>query len=396
LREAGVDVIVFGDTMSFWRKSMPEGMKLRSPWNATHIADPNGSYTLDTYANSRRMPRGYPVPLEDFVEYGAWFQRQAVPDLDPRKIVSIEEAERGFVLSLEDGEVLHVRAVVVAMGLANQDYTPEAFDHLPKALVSHTCDHPSLEHFKGRSVAVVGRGQSACESAALLKEFGAEVEIICRGDIHWLGTGTPENEAKPRARLRELLTAPSAVGPFPLNWVCEVPGVVHRFPGPLKHRFTTRSSRAGAAGWLLPRFDGVRVNPGRTIRGAREVADRVELELDNGNTRYDHVLLATGYRIDIAKLGVIAPSLLRRITQIEGSPRLGKGFQSSVSGLYFVGSSAVRSFGPLMRFIAGSGYAARSVTRSVLAARTQRRRRNVSNMALRPDTTLSGEAVQRP
>ncbi len=394
LREAGVDVIVFGEPMSFWRQSMPQGMKLRSPWHATHIADPQRAFTMDVYDRGRRMPRAYPVPLEEFVQYGEWFQRHAVPDLDKRKVISIDEADRGFILSLDDGDVFHVRAVIVALGLANQEFKPEEFDGLPAALVSHTCAHSSLQHFQGKSVAVVGRGQSACESAALLSELGADVEMICRGDIHWLGGGAQQGQPKPFQRLREALMAPSAVGPFPLSWVVEVPGVVHRFPGPLRSRFSSRSLRAGAAGWLVPRFDGVRVNAGRSILAAREVADRVQVQLDNGTASYDHVLLATGYRLDIAKLGILAPGLLKRIGRIDGSPRLSKGFESSVRGLHFVGSSAVRSFGPLMRFIAGSGYAARSVTRSILAARSQVRRR-AAKIVLRPET-ISDEAVQQP
>ncbi|HEY7690321.1 MAG TPA: hypothetical protein VH835_16600, partial [Dongiaceae bacterium] len=106
----------------------------------------------------------------------------------------------------------------------------EEFAGLPAEFVSHTSEHPSLRHFQGRSVAVVGRGQSACESAVLMKEIGADVEMICRGDIHWLGGGAAPGRDKPMDRLRESITAPSAVGPFPLNWMVELPGVVHRFP----------------------------------------------------------------------------------------------------------------------------------------------------------------------
>ena len=56
-----------------------------------------------------------------------------------------------------------------------------------------------------------------------------------------------------------------------------------------------------------------------------------------------------------------------------GSPVLTAGFESSVGGLHFAGASAVLSFGPLMRFIAGAGYAARAITRTVLVARGRER-----------------------
>ena len=152
---------------------------------------------------------------------------------------------------------------------------------------------------------------------------------------------------------------------------------MRHFPPKLRTWFSVRSLRAGAARWLLPRFDGVRTNSGRTIAGARIQSGRVHLQLDNGSASYDHVLLATGYRIDISKLGLLAPGLLDQIACIEGSPRLARGFESRITGLHFVGASAVGSFGPLMRFIAGSGYAARAVTRAVLADRSQARRRRI-------------------
>jgi hypothetical protein len=95
----------------------------------------------------------------------------------------------------------------------------------------------------------------------------------------------------------------------------------------------------------------------------------VAIALDDGVRAYDHVLLGTGYRIDIGKLAILSPELLGKVARRGGSPVLAAGFQSSVPGLHFLGASAVDSYGPLMRFIAGAGYAARSVTRSALAAR---------------------------
>jgi cation diffusion facilitator CzcD-associated flavoprotein CzcO len=49
LRAANVPIRIFGDALSFWRGNMPAGMKLRSPWAATHIADPRRRFLLDDY-----------------------------------------------------------------------------------------------------------------------------------------------------------------------------------------------------------------------------------------------------------------------------------------------------------------------------------------------------------
>ena len=57
LAASNVDVVVFGEVMSFWQHCMPNGMKLRSPWRATHLSDPDNVFTLDRYDTSKRMLR---------------------------------------------------------------------------------------------------------------------------------------------------------------------------------------------------------------------------------------------------------------------------------------------------------------------------------------------------
>ena len=74
-------------------------------------------------------------------------------------------------------------------------------------------------------------------------------------------------------------------------------------------------------------------------------------------------MLATGYRIDIAKLGFLGRELVDATARVGGSPILSDGYESSVPGLHFIGSSAVASFGPLLRFVWGAGFAARNITK---------------------------------
>src|SRR6202521_5294066 len=69
----GLSTRVSGEPMSFWRRHMPKGMKLRSPWNATDIADPHGTLSLDAYASRRGLERRGPIKLESFIDYGVWF-----------------------------------------------------------------------------------------------------------------------------------------------------------------------------------------------------------------------------------------------------------------------------------------------------------------------------------
>jgi hypothetical protein len=158
-----------------------------------------------------------------------------------------------------------------------------------------------------------------------------------------------------------------------LNWLNELPGLERRLPDRMRSWISARSLRAASAWWVMPGLAGVQVLATRAIKRAAARGGKVTVELDDGVREYDQVLLGTGYRIDIAKLGVLAPELLGKINckndSWVGSPMLGAGLESSVPGLHFVGASAVASHGPLMRFIAGAGYAGRSVTRHALAHR---------------------------
>ena len=364
LRAANVPIRVFGQPLSFWRNHMPKGMLLRSPWVATHIGEPRGRLTLDEYYSEAGMDVPKLLPVENFVDYGVWFQEHVAPDIDRRVVTRVEPLDGGFRLLLDDGEAFFANRVVMAQGLLGHEYRPAQFDGMPRALVSHSCEHTDSERYRGKRVAVIGRGQSACESAAILHEAGADVEIICRGNLVWNADPDKRGSLRKsvRALLGNMLIPPSQVGPFPFNWLNELPGAIHRLPQSQRDRVNVRSLGATAILWLRPRLQEIPVNQQRRILSAQRVGDRVTLTLDNGVKRYDHVMLATGYRIDVNKMTMLDQRLRASVAHLGGLPVLSGGFESSVPGLHFVGASAVASFGPLLRFIAGAGFAARRVT----------------------------------
>jgi len=216
----GLEVRVFGESMSFWERQMPAGMLLRSYWEGSHISDPQGDLTLDRYQRARGVQLPRPVRRDDFINYGQWFQRQAVPDLDGRRVTRIEAASKCFRVMLEDGESVWAQRVVIATGIASFAWRPRQFNAVPPTLASHSSEHRDLGRFAGHRVVVVGGGQSALESAALLHESGAAVEVIVRAPgVHWLRYGTRlhtwlHNQANP---LRRILYPPSDIGPPGLN-----------------------------------------------------------------------------------------------------------------------------------------------------------------------------------
>ncbi|HEX4407187.1 MAG TPA: NAD(P)-binding domain-containing protein [Xanthobacteraceae bacterium] len=389
LKAAGIAARVFGEPMAFWRNNMPKGMLLRSPWSGTRLSNPDNTLSLDAYAASHDISPQQRLPLERFVAYGEWFQRNAVPDVDRRSVRTIDAAGDGFRLTFDDGDAINTGRVVIATGLRHQEYRPAVFRDLPADLVSHTGEHTDLSKFFGKRVAVIGRGQSACESAALLAEAGAETDIISNGGIHWLGIAQAATHyAHAKRHLLELLKSPSEVGPFPIGWLSEVPGLTHYLPANIREALTRRCLKPAASGWLRPRFNGITVTAG-TITGIRAHAGGVALDCNGSTSTFDHVLLGTGYQIDLARLGFFAPRLLEKISCADGSPRLRADFESSVPRLHFVGSYAVKSFGPLLRFIAGAPFAARTVTAAVQRTVTAEPANTYSTAADLYDTTAA-------
>src|SRR5262249_49494785 len=117
LTSTGVAVRIFGEPMAFWAHTMPQGMLLRSPRAASNIAAPTSDCTLDAYEVSSGARPCAPVPLTTFVEYGRWFQRQLCSNLDRRSVARVDRDQSDFILTLEDGELIRSRRVVVAAGL---------------------------------------------------------------------------------------------------------------------------------------------------------------------------------------------------------------------------------------------------------------------------------------
>ena len=106
-------------------------------------------------------------------------------------VTAVARSNGGFAVTLSDGETLPASRVVVATGLGPFANIPPVFGDLNGALVTHASASPPLESFSGKSVAVIGSGQSALETAALLAEAkAADVELIARAErIFWINYG---------------------------------------------------------------------------------------------------------------------------------------------------------------------------------------------------------------
>ena len=301
------------------------------------------------------------MPLDTFVEYGRWFRHQLGSDLDERTVLRLDSDEPGFRLTLGDGEEVRARRVVIATGIGPFKKKPSVFQNLPSEHVTHCYEGRGIRKFAGKRVAVIGAGQSALESAALLHESNADVDVIARqSHINWIGQHSWLHHMGP---ISTMLYSSHDVGPAGISRLVAYPKITSLIPLGLRDKIRTRAVRPAGARWLPDRLRNVKITVGRGVADARMVGDEVVLRLDDGGERrVDHVLLGTGYQVDIARYDFLPKELASSIEQIDGYPKLRPGFCSSVPGLHFIGATAARSFGPLLYFVAGTEFASRELT----------------------------------
>ncbi|MFD8208020.1 FAD-dependent oxidoreductase [Streptomyces sp. NPDC059695] len=369
----GLDLRVFGRSMESWH-AMPSGMFLKSePW-ASHLSDPEGRYGLDAYAAARgvRAEHGVPLPVERFAAYGDWFARQAVPPVDERLVGAVAPTAGGFELRTEDGERLRARTVALAVGVLPFLEVPGALRGLPRRFVTHSSHHGDLDGLAGRDVTVVGAGQAALETAALLTERGAAaVRIVARaGRLDW---NTPP-PALDRGLLPSLRAPHTGLG---CGWrnrlYADTPGIFRRLPAAARERIFERALGPAGAWWLRERFAAVGdVRLGQRIASADVTGDerlRLGVAGPDGATvlETDHVIAATGFVPDLDRAGVLSPALrgaLRRVGA-GGAPEVGRLFESSWPGLFLSGLLTAPSYGPSMRFVFGAEYTAGRLVKGV-------------------------------
>lgn len=374
LRARGINARVFGEVMSSWRSHMPAGMCLKSTPDASSLGSPAPGFTLSDYCVSegiRPLHGDEVVPIQLFTRYGQWFQQRLVPDVEDETIREVRRTDRGFHLVLRSGEELLTPRVVVATGITGLAYVPGELSAIapggPSAdgPVSHSSQHDNLAGFRGARVAVIGAGQSALESAALLHEAGAETTVLARDTARF---GTPPTT--PSNPLMARLPQPrSPLGPtwriYPFSHAA---GLFPYLPAATRLRLVKRVLGPLGAWWLADRVVGqIPILNEHAVRGATRDGDGIALATScadgqHATMRVDHVLAATGYRVDLAKLGFLGPELRQQIRLTDGFPQLSGSFESSVPGMYFVGLPAAATFGPLMRFVCGAQFAARRVS----------------------------------
>lgn len=368
LRAAGISFRVFGQPMHPWQTAMPAGMFLKSQGFASNLSDPAGTHTLAAFCAATGRPYrdyGLPVPLGTFIAYGQWFQRELVPGLEETLVTGLTPGGGNWEVSLATGETVHARQVVVAAGIEHFPHVPEVLSGLPATLCTHSSEHTDLAEFRGRRVIVIGGGQSALESAALLHEQGADTELVMRERaVAWNG----EPLAPDRPLLQRLREPEAGLGSGWSTWFySNHPELFRLLPEKTRvYRARTALGPAGAS-WLRSRVeDRFPAHLGQRLEWAKADGDQVRLGLaSEGGVHREmaagHLIAATGYRTDLGKLAFLGAGLRAALTTVAGSPAVGADYQSDLPGLYFIGPAVAPTMGPVMRFVFGADHAARTV-----------------------------------
>lgn len=362
LRAAGVSYRQFGLAMHSWRTNMPRGMYLTSPGSASDLSDPHGRHTLRDFCRESGMSYAddeLPISLDTFLDYGDWFRGHHAPGLEEVLVTQVTSDATAFEITLANGDRARARNVVVATGLEHFARMPPVLSDLPERLCTHSSRHNDLGMFSGARVVVIGAGQSALETAALLNEHGARVDLLVRSSsVVW--NDPPENPFRPPRRSRR---EPGSG----LACCSAYPWAFRSLPEPTRAKRVRVVLRPSGAWWLRERVEGrLPVHTGHLIEWAEPHRDRVRLGVRglHGPVREfaaDHVISATGYAADLRRLRFLDRSLRARISIIDGTPLVDEDFESSQPGLFFIGAAVVPTFGPVMRFIRGADFAARRV-----------------------------------
>jgi cation diffusion facilitator CzcD-associated flavoprotein CzcO len=295
------------------------------------------------------------LSAEEFVAYGLWFQRNAGLNPDERTVVNVTHANGEFTIRVDDGDEITAEHLVVAIGLKVFAFRPQEFAALPCGFVSHTSDLHDLSDFQGKKLAIIGSGLSALECAALLSEENADVEVVTRSKhLVWRRAGHPQwplidTTWSLRTAVRGALNDPD---------------VYRRLPNFVRTFWLKPTPRQAVFSELRPRLGSVRFAFGRKVTAIRMRGNRVELELDDHSIRsVDHIVLGTGYRVDVNAIPFLTPELRRQIRQHDGYPDLNSGMESTVPRLYFTGAAAALNFGRNMWFVYGAPWAAERINR---------------------------------
>jgi thioredoxin reductase len=367
-RDRGLDHLMVGRPMAFWREHMPAGMYLRSA--ADWHLDPADVCTIERFLGSQGVTpaEAEPLALHRYLQYADWLQTQKGLQPVDDCVTALHRAQgtpARFRADMASGDTVTADAVLLAIGFRFFAHAPpDVVSGLPAGRWAHTCDLANLERLRGERCLVLGGRQSAFEWAALLHEAGAaSVHVVHRhdsprfaeADWSWVAPLVERFEHEP-------------------GWYRSLPATGREI---LDHRLWCEG-RLKVEPWLEARCGaaGITIWPRTQIVSSREgPAGAVVVDFDSGTSvAFDRIVLATGYKADLARVPFLAAgNLLPLVACDNGRPLLDDTLQSTVRGLFVTSFLATRDFGPFFAFTVSARTSARLVMRGLDRAGMARR-----------------------
>jgi cation diffusion facilitator CzcD-associated flavoprotein CzcO len=342
--QLGLNHLIVGKPMEFWRSNMPNGMFLRSACD-WHL-DPENVETIESYlAEMGQTPAGVePLSLAFYHSYVEWFQMRKgiAPHQDYVERLDYQSSTGYFVATTTAKDNIEAKRVVIAPGFK---YFPNIPDELRSKLANgryaHTCDYVDFSDAKGKRFLILGGRQSAFEWAALLLEAGAsEVHLSHRHD-------SPSFETSDWSWVNRTVEA-----------IAENPGWFRNLSQSEKDDVNSRlwaEGRLKIEPWLESRLATPRVKlwPRTQLMNCVEQGNgELAIELSDGTTlNVDKVILATGYKVNISNVPYLsAGNLIGPLETRNGFPVLKENFETSIPGLFITSMPATQDFGPFFGF----------------------------------------------
>ena len=354
-QERGIDTVVVGQPMGFWREHMPEGMFLRSgvDW---HL-DASGVHTFAAFVEEHGLTAEEldPIPLRTFLAYCDWFRSRKRIAVRKEVVSSLARRDGRFEATLAGGDTITADAVVCAPGIRHYPHLPEWAAALPVGVAAHTCDLVRFDDFAGARVLIVGGRQSAYEWAALIREHGAErIDVVHRHDVPRFERGSWKFVD---AHVQRTITTRGYWRNLPKS---DQAAISRRF---------WEVGRLTLEPWLTPRldWDGLHLWPGSEVVEAVAASGELRVALSTSERlTVDRVVFATGYRADITCVPYLH-GVMDRLDHSDGFPDLDEAFGTTLPGLYVTGFSATRDFGPFFGFVRGCPAAATLIVRDLVS-----------------------------
>ena len=304
----GVEIVDQADPgqAGIWR-NIARMQQLRTPKTLPGPEAGNAALSFRAWFEALNGPQAFDVldriPRLAWADYLAWFQKTTDTKVRYRtRLLEIEPYADTLRLHLEAEGVRRVvttRKLVLANGFAGAGgpNVPDFMRALPPRVWTHTTANIPIETFRGKVVAVIGAGSNAIDAAGVALEAGA-------AEVHLFDRRPYIDYQAPNALPPQLATVDRGY-PNVIDLACELPDEMRW------RNFLLGDRRAASVPFdSLQRamaFKNFHIHLATSLTDAALVGNRVSAKAGRRTMRFDYVIAATGYRVDL----VAQPELKR-------------------------------------------------------------------------------------